>query len=155
MPYILDACRHPIYGIRCIYTLFNPIAAVLGPEETRRQLLPLLQSALNPEKTTVHHWRCFTRRFVIQLIARFSLSKFLQSFPILLIEACSGFKDDIVSRADVDDEQSHAGESTADIDESNTTRSNTMVLPDSDSRLSEVRIDMRLAGRSIEGSLLH
>ena len=147
MPYILDAFRHPIYGIRCIYTLFNPIAAVLGPEETRRQLLPLLQSALNPEKTTIHHWRCFTRRFVIQLIARFSLSKFLQSFPILLIEACSGFKDDIVSRTDVDDEQSHASDSIAEIDEGNNTRSDTMVLPDSDSRPSEVNTGKRVTVR--------
>jgi hypothetical protein len=95
MPYILDAFRHSIYGIRCIYSLFNPVAVILGPDESRKQLLTLIQLALNPEKTTIYHWRCFTRRFIIQLIARFNLTKFLSSFPILLVEACSGFKDEI------------------------------------------------------------
>ncbi|CAF1331576.1 unnamed protein product [Adineta ricciae] len=104
MPYVLDAFRHPIYGVRCIYFLFNPLAVVLGPEDTRRHLLTLIQSTLNPERTTIYHWRCFTRRFIIQLVARFGLAKFLQSFPLLLIEACSSFKDEISLKTDVDDE---------------------------------------------------
>jgi hypothetical protein len=125
MPYILDAFRHPIYGIRCIYSLFNPVAVVLGPEESRKQLLPLIQSALNPEKTTIHHWRCFTRRFIIQLIARFNLIKFLHSFPALIVEACSGFKDEI--------------NLTDDTDEINNERSDTITAQDYDPNHLEVK----------------
>ena len=137
MPYILDAFRHPIYGIRCIHSLFNPVATILGPEETRKQLLTLIQSTLNPEKTTIHHWRCFTRRFIIQLIARFTLTKFLQSFPILLIEACSGFKDEITLTDDTT-------ESIAESEDSNIERSETIIPQDSDSAHSEVRISYEI-----------
>ena len=138
MPYILDAFRHPIYGVRCVYLLFNPVSVVLGPEESRKQLLPLIQSVLNPEKTTLHHWRCFTRRFVIQLIARFSLNKFLNSFPILLVEACSGFKDDIVTRTESDDDNSSTGDSTTDADETSTERSDTVSATEYDLNIFEV-----------------
>jgi hypothetical protein len=132
MPYILDAFRHPIYGIRCIYSLFNPVATMLGPDETRKHLLTLIQSALNPEKTTIHHWHCFTRRFIIQLIARFGLAKFLLSFPLLLIEACSGFKDEI----NVVDEIS---ESSIESDDISNERSDTVTPQDNDSNISEVK----------------
>ncbi len=132
MPYILDAFRHSIYGIRCIYSLFNPVAAILGPDETRKQLLTLIQSALNPEKTTIYHWRCFTRRFIIQLIARFTLSKFLYSFPILLIEACSGFKDEIINPND------DINDSNIETDDNiNNERSDTIIPQDYDSNVSE------------------
>ncbi|UJR33618.1 hypothetical protein I4U23_021053 [Adineta vaga] len=133
MPYILDAFRHPIYGIRCIYFLFNPFAIVLGPEETRRHLLTLIQSALNPERTTIYHWRCFTRRFIIQLIARFSLTKFLQSIPILLIEACSGFKDEINLKTEIDDENS--SNSNNETDEISNEQSDTANSSDYDTPL--------------------
>ena len=133
MPYILDAFRHPIYGIRCIYSLFNPVATILGPDETRKQLQTLIQSTLNPDKTTMYHWHCFTRRFIIQLIARFTLTKFLQTFPILLIEACSGFKDEI----NLTDETT---ESIAESEDSNLERSETIIPQDSDSTHSEVKL---------------
>ncbi len=132
MPYILDAFRHSIYGIRCIYSLFNCVAAIFGPDESRKQLLTLIQSALNPEKTTIYHWRCFTRRFIIQLIARFTLTKFLHSFSILLIEACSGFKDEI----NLNDETNDSNLETDDI---NNERLDTITPQDSDSNLSEVK----------------
>ena len=138
MPYILDAFRHPIYGVRCVYSLFNPVSVVLGPEESRKQLLPLIQSVLNPEKTTPQHWRCFTRRFIIQLIARFSLNKFLNSFPILLVEACSGFKDEIVTRTESDDDSSSTGDSNTDADETLTERSDTVSATEYDLNVFEV-----------------
>jgi len=132
MPYILDAFRHSIYGIRCIYSLFNSVATIFGPDESRKQLLTLIQSALNPEKTTIYHWRCFTRRFIIQLIARFTLTKFLHSFSILLVEACSGFKDEI----NLNDE---TNDSNLEIDDINIERSDTITPQDCDSNLSEVK----------------
>ena len=138
MPYILDAFRHPIYGVRCVYSLFNPVAVVLGPEESRKQLLPLLQSVLNPEKTTLHHWRCFTRRFIIQLIARFSLNKFLNSFPMLLVEACSGFKDEIVTKTDSDDDNSSTSGSLTDADDTSVERSDTTTTPEYEVNVFEV-----------------
>ena len=131
MPYILDACRHPLYGIRCLYALFNPVATILGPEETRKHFLTLIQSALNPEKTTIYHWSCFTRRFIIQLIARFTLTKFLQNFSLLLIEACSGFKDEINLNEEIN-------ESTPESNDVNNERSDTLTPQDSDSHSSEV-----------------
>ncbi len=132
MPYILDAFRHSIYGIRCIYSLFNSVATIFGPDESRKQLLTLIQSALNPEKTTIYHWRCFTRRFIIQLIARFTLTKFLHSFSVLLVEACSGFKDEI----NLNDE---TNDSNLEIDDINIERSDTITPQDCDSNLSEVK----------------
>ncbi|CAF0725914.1 unnamed protein product [Adineta steineri] len=132
MPYILDAFRHPIYGIRCIYFLFNPIAVVLGPEESRRQLFTLIQTALNPERTTIYHWRCFTHRFIIQLIARFGLTKFLQSIPILLVEACSGFKDEINLKTEIDDDNISTNDSNTDTDDTNNERSDTVTPTDYD-----------------------
>jgi hypothetical protein len=138
MPYILDAFRHPIYGVRCVYSLFNPVAVVLGPDESRKQLLTLIQSVLNPEKTTIHHWRCFTRRFIIQLIARFSLNKFLNSFPILLIEACSGFKDEIVTKTDSNDDTSSTSDSNTDADETSVEGSDTATAPEQDLNMFEV-----------------
>ncbi len=131
MPYILHAFRHSIYGIRCIYSLFNPVATILGPDETRKHLLTLIQSVFNPEKTTIHHWHCFTRRFIIQLIARFGLTKFLLSFPILIIEACSGFKDEINHIDEIN-------ESSSESDDTNNERSDTVTAQDNDSNLSEV-----------------
>lgn len=132
MPYILDAFRHSIYGIRCIYSLFNSISTILGPDETRKQLLTLIQSALNPEKTTIYHWKCFTRRFIIQLIARFTLTKFLQSFPVLLIEACSGFKDEII-------QTDEANDSNIETDEISNERSDTITPQDYEQNLPEVK----------------
>jgi hypothetical protein len=139
MPYILDAFRHPIYGIRCIYSLFNPIAVVLGPDESRKHLLSLIQSSLNPDKTTNYHWRCFTRRFIIQLIARFSLAKFLNSFPMLLVEACSGFKDEINLKTEIDDDNSNTSDSTIETDENINERLEKPNPSDSDSNLGEVK----------------
>lgn len=139
MPYILDAFRHSIYGIRCIYALFNPISVVLGPDESRRQLLTLIQSALNPEKTTIYHWRCFTRRFIIQLIARFSLAKFLHSFPILLIEACSGFKDEINLKTEIDDDISNTSDTNTEIDDTSNERPDKITTQDYDPNIFEVK----------------
>jgi hypothetical protein len=139
MPYILDAFRHPIYGIRCIYFLFNPITAVLGPDESRKQLLTLIQSALNPEKTTIYHWRCFTRRFLIQLIARFGLTKFLQTFPIFLIEACSGFKDEINLKTEIDDDNNITNDSNTETEDNITERSDTNIPLNYDTIPTEVR----------------
>lgn len=104
MPYIFDAFRDPNYGARCLYVLFNPVATVLGVEESRKLLIPVIQNVFNPERTTVHHWRCFTKRFITQMIARFGLSKFLNSFSMLLIEACSGFKDELSIKTDINAE---------------------------------------------------
>jgi hypothetical protein len=139
MPYILDAFRHSIYGIRCIYSLFNPIAVVLGPEETRRQLLTLIQSILNPEKTTIYHWHCFTRRFIIQLISRFTLAKFLTSFPILLTEACSGFKDEIILKTEIEDDTSNTSDSTTETDDTLNDRSDTITPQDYETNVFEVK----------------
>lgn len=139
MPYILHAFRQPIYGVRCIYSLFNPIATVFGPDESRRQLLPLIQSALNPDRTTVYHWRCFTRRFIIQLIARFNLARFLGCIPILLVEACSGFKDEITLKVELDD-TSNASDSTENDDVTNE-RSDTITPQDYDTSVFEVMIE--------------
>lgn len=136
MPYIFDAFRHPVYGIRSISNLFNPVATILGPDESRKQLLPIIQTALNPEKTTNYHWHCFTRRFQIQLIARFGLNKYLQIFPILLIEACSGFKDE--TNILIED----ANESNSDADESNHDRSDTITPQDCDSNTSDVKLEI-------------
>lgn len=137
MPYILDACRHPVYGIRCLYALFNPVATILGPEETRKHFLTLIQSALNPERTTIYHWSCFTRRFVIQLIARFTLMKFLQNFSLFLIEACSGFKDEITFIEETN-------ESTPEANDSLHERPETLTPQDSDSHSSEVETRLSL-----------
>jgi hypothetical protein len=139
MPYILDAFRHPIYGIRCIYSLFNPIAVVLGPDESRKHLLSLIQSSLNPEKTTMYHWHCFTRRFIIQLIARFSLTRFLNSFPALLVEACSGFKDEINLKTEIDDDNSNTSDSNTETEETINERLDKNIPQDSDGNLLEVK----------------
>ncbi|CAF3336683.1 unnamed protein product [Rotaria sp. Silwood1] len=138
MPYILHGFHQSIYGIRCIYSLFNPVAVVLGPDESRRQLLTLIQSALNPEKTTIYHWRCFTRRFIIQLIARFNLTKFLQCFPILLIEACSGFKDEINMKIEIDDDNNNnnnTNDSNVETDDNTNERSDTIIPQDYDANV--------------------
>ncbi|CAF3326369.1 unnamed protein product [Rotaria socialis] len=137
MPYIFHAFRQPIYGVRCIYSLFNPISVVLGPDESRRQLLSLIQSALNPDRTTVYHWRCFTRRFITQLIARFNLTKFLQSFPILLIEACSGFKDEINLKIEIDDDNTNTSDSNIENDDPTNERSDTIIPQDYDTNALE------------------
>jgi hypothetical protein len=130
MPYILDAFRHTIYGVRCIHMLFNPVALVLGPDESRKQLMSIIQSTLNPERTTAHQWRCFSRQFIIQLIARFTLARFLHAFPILLIEACSGFKDEFFTRIDSDDDTHSASDSNTDTDETSTERTDTSIGQD-------------------------
>ena len=141
MPYILHAFRHPIYGIRCIYSLFNPVAVILGPDESRKQLLTLIQSALNPEKMTIYHWRCFTRRFLIQLIARFGLMKFLQIFPILLIEVCSGFKDEIYLKTAPDDKNNIMIDSNLKAEDTICTeRTNTITSQDYETNIFEVKV---------------
>ena len=115
MSYIFDAFRDPNFGVRCIYTMFNSVALVLGPDESRKQLLPWIQSVLNPEKPTTFHWRCFTRRFIIQLIARFNLLKFLNSFPIFIIEACSGFKDEIYLKTETEESTDDLNQTMTDM----------------------------------------
>ncbi|CAF2861340.1 unnamed protein product [Rotaria sp. Silwood2] len=139
MPYILHGFRQPIYGIRCIYFLFNPVAVVLGPDESRRQLFTLIQSALDPDKTTIYHWRCFTRRFIIQLIARFNLAKFLQCFPILLVEACAGFKDEINLKIEIEDDNNNNNSSDSNIetDDNTNERSDTIIPQDYDTNIFE------------------
>lgn len=138
MPYILDAFRHPHYGVRCIYAFFNPVATVLGPDEARKQLLPLIQLVLNPDRTTIHHWRCFTRRFIIQLIARFGLNKFLASFPFPLIEASSGFKDDIFVKAEADDDTSNTSDSNTDVEFTLAERTESIIEQDYEGAMFEV-----------------
>ncbi|CAF0761079.1 unnamed protein product [Rotaria sordida] len=153
MPYILHGFRQPIYGIRCIYSLFNPIAIVLGPDESRRQLLTLIQSALNPDKTTIYHWRCFTRRFIIQLIARFNLTKFLQCFPILLIEACSGFKDEINLRIEIDDDSNNTtSDSNVETDDTSNERSDTLTPQDYDTSAFEANEDQQHSSNLLSDS---
>ncbi|CAF1631106.1 unnamed protein product, partial [Didymodactylos carnosus] len=93
LPYILDSFRHPVYGVQIIYELFNSTALVLGPDECRKHLLPLILTLLNPDKCSAYHWRLFSKNFLIQLISRFGLNRFLNNFTVLIIEACSGFKD--------------------------------------------------------------
>ncbi|CAF5181149.1 unnamed protein product, partial [Rotaria sp. Silwood1] len=94
-------------------------------------------------KTTIYHWRCFTRRFIIQLIARFNLTKFLQCFPILLIEACSGFKDEINMKIEIDDDNNNNNNNTNDsnveTDDNTNERSDTIIPQDYDANVFDGR----------------
>ncbi len=93
----------------------------------------------------MYHWRCFTRRFIIQLIARFTLPRFLQSFSILLIEACSGFKDEITLFEETN-------ESSPESEEMPNERSDIINAQEADPNLAEVN-EMKLFPPSLISSL--
>lgn len=118
LPHIIDLLNDDETSILAAWYLFDPVATVLGPKATRKQLLePILRlydaenderinflnsnfdssmkftsgSAFKSSKTG----KLYHHSFLLRLIVRFGLKCFLENFVSPLIEAIGGYKEPI------------------------------------------------------------
>lgn len=116
LPHIIDLLNNDETSILAAWYLFDPVATVLGPKATRKQLLePILRlydaenderinflnsnfdssmkfsssSAFKSSKTI----KLYHHSFLLRLIVRFGLKCFLENFVSPLIEAIGGYKE--------------------------------------------------------------
>ncbi|XP_059618157.1 WD repeat-containing protein 81 [Phlebotomus argentipes] len=110
LPHIVELMSHEDTAILAAWYLFDPLAAVLGPEETRKHLLlPLLRlydsdggapinfdmarSGTNASFRSKKSVKLYHHSFLLRLIVRFGLRVFLGNFIAPLIEAVGGYKE--------------------------------------------------------------
>lgn len=120
LPHIIDLLSNDETSILAVWYLFDPVATVLGPKATRKQLLePILRlydaesderinflnsnfdssmkftsaSAFKSSKTG----KLYHHSFLLRLIVRFGLRCFLENFVSPLIEAIGGYKEPVSS----------------------------------------------------------
>lgn len=118
LPHVIDLLNSDDTSVLAAWYLFDPVAAVLGPKGTRKQLLePMLRlyDADNDERvnflnsnfdssmkfTTSAAFKSsktiklYHHIFLLRLIVRFGLKCFLDNFVAPLIEAIGGYKEPV------------------------------------------------------------
>ncbi|CAK9833039.1 WD repeat-containing protein 81 [Anthophora retusa] len=109
VPHIQQIMEEPYSAVLAAWYLFDPIAKALGPKDTARTfLLPIMKLYENGSfmdssshidilpsgliakfKTT----RLYHRNFLLKLMVRLSLRRFLENFIAPLVEAVGGYRD--------------------------------------------------------------
>ena len=80
-------------AVLAAWTLFDGIAAALGPEATANHFLDPISALYCSGSPTAKHLKLYHRSFLIILIVRFRLGPFLQHFTNFLIEAVGGYNE--------------------------------------------------------------
>ena len=80
-------------AILAAWTLFDGIAAALGPEDTATHFLGPISALFCNGSPTAKHLKLYHRSFLITLVVRFRLGPFLQHFTNFLIEAVGGYSE--------------------------------------------------------------
>uniref|UniRef100_A0A6B2EAH1 Putative lysosomal trafficking regulator lyst n=1 Tax=Phlebotomus kandelakii TaxID=1109342 RepID=A0A6B2EAH1_9DIPT len=109
LPHVVELMSHEDTAILAAWYLFDPLAAVLGPETTRQHLLtPLLRlydsdggaqmnfdsrPGNNASFRSKKSVKLYHHSFLLRLIVRFGLRVFLGNFIAPLIEAVGGYKE--------------------------------------------------------------
>uniref|UniRef100_A0A1B0CQP6 Putative lysosomal trafficking regulator lyst n=1 Tax=Lutzomyia longipalpis TaxID=7200 RepID=A0A1B0CQP6_LUTLO len=115
LPHIVELMGHEDTSILAAWYLFDPLAAVLGPEETKKHLLtPILRlydtdheakwgpgifdttsmrPGTNASFRSKKSVKLYHHSFLLRLIVRFGLRVFLGNFIAPLIEAVGGYKE--------------------------------------------------------------
>ena len=92
-PLVCGLLTSPDTAVLAAWTLFDSMAAALGPGLTRKQLLGPVTGLYRGGGATAKHLKLYHRSFLLSLIVRFRLGPFLEHFTNLLIEAVGGYND--------------------------------------------------------------
>lgn len=91
-PYIVQLFEDINSGVQAAWSLFNVVSQALGPRSTGVQFLPLITRLMDNDCLTPKHMKLYHRSFIIQLIVRLGLARFIKFFIPILIEAVAGYK---------------------------------------------------------------
>ena len=110
LPYIEELFQDEDTTVQAAWSLLNIVGKDLGPNHVTKTLLAYLTRLFNGEETTPKHMKLYHRTFLVQILLRLGLEKFLMHFATLLVEAVAGYKDFVVedgnvSQEDIDEEE--------------------------------------------------
>ena len=109
LPYIEELFQDEYTTVQAAWSLLNIVGKDLGPQQVAKALLPYLTRLLSGEETTPKHMKLYHRTFLVQILLRLGLEKFLVHFATLLVEAVAGYKDFVASEGsttqEVDEEE--------------------------------------------------
>lgn len=94
LPYMND----PKWNASAIWELFNPTASCMMKHEIDEYLLKPIEKLYENSVTSPKHMKLYHRVFIVQLIVRIGLEKFLNTFAKSLVKAVTGqrnFEEDL------------------------------------------------------------
>ena len=97
LPYIEELFQDQYTTVQAAWSLLNIVGKDLGPQRVTKALLPYLTRLLDGEDSTPKHMKLYHRTFLVQILLRLGVEKFLIHFATLLVEAVAGYKDFVVS----------------------------------------------------------
>ena len=100
IPYITEMLKNPVCGVQAAWSLFSILSQLIGPDQTKTELMPLLSRLLDSEVPSPKHIKLYHRTFIIQLIVRLGLPAFLSNFSTLLVEAVACYKNFVIDEDD-------------------------------------------------------
>ena len=93
LPYVEELLNgNDTMAVQSAWSLFFPVSQAIGLTKTTQHLLQPLVNIFDTDQTNVKFLKIYHRSFLNQLIIRFGLETFLNSFSTLLVEAVSGYK---------------------------------------------------------------
>ncbi|XP_057667773.1 WD repeat-containing protein 81 isoform X2 [Diorhabda carinulata] len=99
LPHIKELIEDPPTSVLAAWYLFEPISRVLGPQKTAKYLLDPILKLYENECVDTHLpyikkiAKLYHHSFLLCLMVRLGLKKFLENFVVPLVEAVGGYKD--------------------------------------------------------------
>ena len=110
LPYIEELFQAEDTMVQAAWSLLNIVGKDLGPSHVAKTLLSYLTRLFNGENTTPKHMKLYHRTFLVQILLRLGLEKFLVHFATLLVEAVAGYKDFVAEDGNASQEDLEEGE---------------------------------------------
>lgn len=99
LPYVEELFQDKDTTVQAAWSLLNIVGKDLGPKRVAKALLPYLTRLLSGQDSTPKHMKLYHRTFLVQILLRLGLEKFLVHFATLLVEAVAGYKDFAVTES--------------------------------------------------------